>query len=432
MIILQMNEVNFAIVQKYIDKGYLPGFNRLLNSDFAFFETESEPVYEQLEPWIQWVSFYTGKSYKEHKIFHLGDYVKPDENDLFKVISQQGWKVGLFGAMNHCGFEDADIYVPDPWSTFASDKSYVSRCTQKVVNFLVNRNAEMASPFAVLWPLMVMFLSTRGFKKYSVIMRALLAFLKRDRALLSGYFDFFFLLNALTRHKKSALDLSSVFLNGVAHVQHHYMINASVLAGKNPDWYIGRERDPLLDSLTIYDELITYMHRQNAQFSIVTGLSQEPYKTPEIYWRFKDHAALLTDLLGVACEVTPRMTRDFHIEFKSEKDAKHAFDLLKAAKVHTSSEVSSAFGYVDVSGKVIFATLIYAGDHDDVTIKMNGKERSLKSEITFVAIKNAGHISTGWALLPKEIDISILADTPKVWEVGQVYKDYLTTSNNKG
>ena len=34
--------------------------------------TKAELIYENLEPWIQWPSVHTGKTYDEHKIFRLG------------------------------------------------------------------------------------------------------------------------------------------------------------------------------------------------------------------------------------------------------------------------------------------------------------------------------------------------------------------------
>ena len=67
-IILQLNEVNFDLVSKYIDKGYLKNFDYFLKN-FNFLETISENKYENLEPWIQWVSFYSGKEFKDHKVF---------------------------------------------------------------------------------------------------------------------------------------------------------------------------------------------------------------------------------------------------------------------------------------------------------------------------------------------------------------------------
>ena len=38
--------------------------------------TNSEEEYKLLEPWVQWVSVYTGKRPNDHKIFRLGDIKK--------------------------------------------------------------------------------------------------------------------------------------------------------------------------------------------------------------------------------------------------------------------------------------------------------------------------------------------------------------------
>ena len=72
LFIIQINEVNFDLVEKYINKYHLPNLKKLI-SNFNIIETSSEKKYHNLEPWIQWVSFYTGKSADEHKILHLND-----------------------------------------------------------------------------------------------------------------------------------------------------------------------------------------------------------------------------------------------------------------------------------------------------------------------------------------------------------------------
>ena len=75
-IFLQLNEINFDILKKYLedDKNHLKNFDKI-QSSFKFCETFAEKEYNQLEPWIQWVSVFTGKKYSEHKIFRLGDIV---------------------------------------------------------------------------------------------------------------------------------------------------------------------------------------------------------------------------------------------------------------------------------------------------------------------------------------------------------------------
>ena len=48
-----------------------------------------------------------------------------------------------------------------------------------------------------------------------------------------------------------------IFLNGLAHVQHHYLLNSEfVNSQNNPDWYLPEKYDAVLESLKIYDKLL--------------------------------------------------------------------------------------------------------------------------------------------------------------------------------
>ena len=63
-ILLALNEINFDYINFYINKGLLPNFKKIFEIQSPI-ETDSEKEYKLLEPWIQWVSVYSGKSYKE-------------------------------------------------------------------------------------------------------------------------------------------------------------------------------------------------------------------------------------------------------------------------------------------------------------------------------------------------------------------------------
>ena len=99
LILLELNEINFDFVRKYISSGEkLPGFTKLLEGKFI--HTNSEEKYEYLEPWIQWVSVHTGKSFKDHKIFRLGDIVSSSEKQIFETLEEEGITVGAVSPMN--------------------------------------------------------------------------------------------------------------------------------------------------------------------------------------------------------------------------------------------------------------------------------------------------------------------------------------------
>ena len=76
LIFIQLNEINFDLVEKYINgtqENKYPNLTYIKNH-YNNFQTFAENEYKNLEPWIQWVSVYTGKSAIDHRIFRLGDY----------------------------------------------------------------------------------------------------------------------------------------------------------------------------------------------------------------------------------------------------------------------------------------------------------------------------------------------------------------------
>ena len=86
LLLIQLNEINFDIVSKYIKifPDRFPGFKNLFEGIST--NTKAEEEYSQLEPWIQWASVHTGKSYNEHKIFRLGDIVNSNETSTIMVM----------------------------------------------------------------------------------------------------------------------------------------------------------------------------------------------------------------------------------------------------------------------------------------------------------------------------------------------------------
>ena len=50
---LQLNEINFDYIDRYIDLGYLPNFSALFEKH-GYVETTSETEHHLANPWIQW------------------------------------------------------------------------------------------------------------------------------------------------------------------------------------------------------------------------------------------------------------------------------------------------------------------------------------------------------------------------------------------
>ena len=115
LLIIQINEVNFDLVKLYSEKYNLINFKHILNN-FNNIETTSEKKYSNLEPWIQWVSFYTGKDYENHKVFFLNE-LDNDADTLFKKFDETYNAKCLMFPMNlKIIYLMKNIFIPDPWT----------------------------------------------------------------------------------------------------------------------------------------------------------------------------------------------------------------------------------------------------------------------------------------------------------------------------
>ena len=127
LLFIQLNEINFEIVEKYLSYSNKNEFLNLkyIKNTYKSFETFSENEYKNLEPWIQWTSVYLGKNYNQHKIFRLGDIVNfPNEKQIFEKIESKGFKVGAISPMNaENRLKNPSYFIPDPWTNTHSDSS---------------------------------------------------------------------------------------------------------------------------------------------------------------------------------------------------------------------------------------------------------------------------------------------------------------------
>jgi hypothetical protein len=133
LIFLELNEINFDVIQHYIDSGVqLNGFEKLLRC--SSIHTTAENEYELLEPWIQWPSVHTGKTFEEHQIFRLGDFINSSEDQIFEQVENLGLNVGAISPMNASNKLKNPVYfIPDPWTKTSSDKSYFSQLLTEAI-----------------------------------------------------------------------------------------------------------------------------------------------------------------------------------------------------------------------------------------------------------------------------------------------------------
>lgn len=428
LLLIELNEINFDLVHKYVDR--FPGKFKAFESCFAgvFFATSCEEVYDHLEPWIQWPSIHLGKSFDEHRIFRLGDIVGSGETQIFEELEAIGLRVGAISAMNAENKLTSPAYfLPDPWTKTAPDSSFWSQSISTAVSQAVNDNASSRLTFASVASLFFALLRFARPIHYSKYLS--LAWRGRGASWRKALFLDLFLHDLhyrLLKSKKS--DFSTLFLNAGAHIQHHYLFNSLAVEQseklRNPGWYVSDGVDPFQEMLEVYDTVLgEFLDMPEFDLIIATGLSQKPYDRVKFYYRLRDHKEFLQSLGITHKTVTPRMTRDFLIEFDSEKQAADAEMDLRKIKVAADDE--PLFGEIDNRGDSLFVTLTYPKEiTTDTEYVVDGVTSPLQPVVVFVAIKNGMHQAKGFVYFSKGVKDYAPADGAHVKELNTSIKKY--------
>lgn len=407
LVLLELNEINFDLVKLYLSKfpGSFPGLEKLLACHNIY--TTSEDNYEELEPWIQWASVHTGKSFAEHKLFRLGDMTGSKTPQIFERLEISGVSVGAISPMNaENRLKKAAYFIPDPWTKTPSDDSWWGRKLGLAVAQAVNDNAQskITKKNALIILLgLIRFAKLKHYPTYlQLTCKSIGASWRRALVLDLFLHDLHI---SLFRNKKP--QFSTIFLNAGAHIQHHYFHNSPFISQgskfKNPDWYVSSKLDPFNEMLKVYDRIIEeYLVDRNYEVIVATGLSQSPYNRIKYYYRLKDHSSFLRKVGINFLEIQPRMTRDFLVIFASNDEAIKAQEILGNLRI--AGKTDAIFGEIENRGKELFITLTYPNEVlATETVTIGALSFSLLNDLAFVAIKNGMHQAKGFAFFTSKI-----------------------------
>ena len=397
LILLELNEINFDYVNKYLDAGEkLEGFKTIINQ--GILNTYSEDEYSNLEPWIQWPSVHSGKTFKEHGVFRLGDFVNKDIEQFFEKIESAGYSVGAISPMNASNrLKNPAYFIPDPCTQTSSDGTFFSKSIASAVSQAVNDNSKSKLTKITILNLCLAFIFlVNPFRFFKLTRYAIGSFRKPWRKAL--FLDMFLHEIHNTLFKRKNPNFSTLFLNAGAHIQHHYLFNSPHVKSSelcNPDWYIDNNEDPFLEMLKVYDLILLDLIRMpDTEIIIATGLSQKPYDKLKFYYRLSDHSKFLNDIGISFSSVVPRMTRDFLINFNSPSEAESAQAILQTIMVDDKIRL---FDEIDNRGSDLFVVLTYPDEVNNNTKFFIGEESvKLINYVDFVAIKNGEHQSKGF------------------------------------
>jgi len=422
LLFLQLNEVNFQLVAKYTAKYDLPNLKKVLT--WVNVELSSEKKYEDLEPWIQWVSVATGLEASEHKVFRLGDITKSDVKQIYEEVENRGHKVLALSPMNaKNNLKNSNFFLPDPWTDTPVSGGWLDKKIHISLRQAVNDNSEgRIGKLSILFLLIGVLTYSRA-KNWSHYIR--LALTSRNKKWNKALFlDLFLCDYFIKKKRRQTSGLSVLFLNSLAHIQHHYYKNSEFCSqsGKNPDWLVSPDEDPIFDGLQALNSMIAdLVNLPNQDVLIATGLSQQEFAPFQYYYRLKDHEQFLSDLKVKYESVLPRMTRDFEISFLDNE----ARDLCANALDKVLIAGKPCFGVVDKRPLSLFVTLTHSKEISGATRLNNASGEYLaKDVVSFVALKNGEHSAKSWAFFSKGLVNFVPTEGSHVKSLYQTVNEY--------
>ena len=318
--LLELNEFNLQLLESGARELDLKNLQKLLA--FSRIQTVTKDAYESdfLEPWVQWVSIHTGVDSSKHKIKHLGDLSHLRVTQLWEELSERGITSGVWGAMNASRgrAELAKFFLPDPWTASENAYSEELQALLDPIRYL-STNYLNRSNKIFLKKLKGIF---RLFRANGLVWAFLKELLYLSKNLLQygcksfvfiSIFDYLSTLLFVQYKKRYDPDFSILFLNSLAHLQHHHWKQLNPM-----------QSPPLVYGLRYIDKILGVLFdaiEEGEVFFVANALSQKntSEEKPWILYRQKDQKQFLDQLNIAHTRVESLMTHDAHIYFASEK-----------------------------------------------------------------------------------------------------------------
>jgi hypothetical protein len=405
---LELNEFNASLLQTAAEKLDLPHLKRLCSLAQTSIWTEDTYESDFLEPWVQWVSVHTGVPSSVHKIKHLGDVPRLESKQIWELLSERGITSGVWGAMN-ASRRNANLcrfFLPDPWT--ASEDAFPDELNSLLdpVRYLSKNYLNRSS-----WTLL---------KKVGKLLKLLFAkglgptLLKETIKLPFRLFryrfkhfvfislaDYLYTCLFLIYRKQENPDFSLLFLNSIAHLQHHHW-HGQELTQNEPLTYGFKVLDKILKLL--FDSL-----GENETFVVANALSQKNTndEKPWILYRQMDQTSFLKTV-GIRFErVESHMTHDAHIYFATEQDAQQAKKSLEGARIE-GQPLFLVESYSEQPNKLFYRICFTDEVVPDVKFTIHGKDYRFFDSFKPIVQRTGKHIPEGTvfcsrSILPKRL-----------------------------
>ncbi len=408
MILLEINEFNPQLFQKIADRRSLKAIKQIQGWNAS--ETYTDDKYESgyLEPWVQWVSIHTGKPSSVHNIKNLGDVPALEAEQIWERWSHQGQRSVVWGVMNgdRRSAKNCEVFIPDPWtfseSAFPEDFAGLIRLPRYLAkNYLdVSKSRCIRQAFSLFSTLIRQTRADDFADGFSHFIEGFSKFGPKHVVFIV-FFEYLSAMAFLRTIEKRNPDKAILFINMLAHVQHHYW--------RNPD---GENCPELNYAADAANEIVSKILARapdtvcGDRVAVTNGLSQKcTYDEPPwVLHRQKNPTQFLSDIGLAPIRVEPLMTHDAHISFETAQEADTAFGILTSASVNGKSLFHVECNKTDPL-KLFYRLDFYDPVNDSTEFVIGNRSARFKDHFVSIVQRTGKHIPnsvvySNWRGLP--------------------------------
>ncbi len=331
MILLELNEFNPDLLRQYADRLDLKHIKRMLGLKHTSIRTDDKEERYGLDPWVQWVSIHTGQCSEQHGIKHLGDIDQLPKKTLQlwdALYTKFGARFSVWGAMNasYLTLDGCDNFFPDPWTFTVNPHPSSLNSLMAFPRFYAKNylNLKQTASLTNLFKTAIFFLRHKNLPLIPKIFGESANAIFQIGLNTNTLFCLFDSLSTeLFIRKAKNSDFKVLFLNSIAHLQHHY-------------WNNEKHNQNIMFCLKNLNSILGNIFRNfpNEPLIITNAFRQvQSYDNHEFLYRQKNPEDFLKKL-GIKFSNTEQlMTNDSHIFFDSIKDMNAAQKTLNSISI---------------------------------------------------------------------------------------------------
>jgi hypothetical protein len=338
LLLVELNEFNPDFLRVIAERWGLRNILQVLSWPRTTTTTDDKTEHHGLDPWVQWVSVHCGRPSAEHGVRRLGDTRRQTAPQLWHAVAEAGGSWGVWGVMN-APLGKADgcaFFMPDPWSF--EEQAYPPALNDLLaLPRYVSKNYLEIDYAAAFWQFLRLIKFFAPPNQWPIAARfAKEAIAATPRAGVSVHtfttlLDYLSVLCFVQARRKSAPNLSLIFLNYIAHLQHQFWTEGD---RPHPQMELGLRLSDAMLGLLLKD-------RVPGEAMIVMNCFRQKNvaRKGHFVYRQKVPERVVRDLGIEGARVEQSMTHDAHLLFAEPAHADRALAQLQAVTLEEGTPV---------------------------------------------------------------------------------------------